>query len=142
VAFELLGDKLREARQRALAHLRARDADDDGVVRTDHHPGIDLRRAVGGTDHPRFAQGKIEAERQPAASGGCAHPKASTIYFWLVIHSSLRHHAFAAAWIAARPCWYVPQRQILVMLASMSASVGSGFSLSSAATAMIMPDWQ
>ena len=38
-----------------------------------------------------------------------------------------------AAWIAARTCWNVPQRQILVIAASMSASVGFGFSLSSAA---------
>ena len=51
-------------------------------------------------------------------------------------------HALAAAWIAARTCWKVPQRQMLVMLASMSASVGFGFSDKSAATAMIMPHWQ
>src|ERR1700730_153411 len=45
----------------------------------------------------------------------------------------------AAAWIAMRIRWYVPQRQMLVIAASMSASVGFGFSLSSAATAMIIP---
>src|SRR5262249_1605412 len=118
------------------------EGDDDGVVWADHHPGIDLRRAVGGADHLRSAEGKIEAERQPAASGGCAHHKASTIDFWHVIHSCLRHHAFAAAWIAARTCWYVPPRQVFGWLVAMAASVGLGFSWSSAATAMIMPDWQ
>ena len=43
---------------------------------------------------------------------------------------------------AARTCWNVPQRQMLVMASSMSASVGLGFSLSRAVTAMIMPLWQ
>src|SRR5438105_866077 len=37
---------------------------------------------------------------------------------------------------------YVPHRQMLVMAASMSASVGAGLTLSSAAAAMIIPDWQ
>ena len=59
----------------------------------------------------------------------------------LIIHGCLPH-ALAAAWIAARTCWKVPQRQILVMFASMSASVGFGFSFNRAATAMIMPVWQ
>jgi hypothetical protein len=36
----------------------------------------------------------------------------------------------------------VPQRQILVIASSMSASLGLGFFLSIAATAMICPDWQ
>ena len=50
--------------------------------------------------------------------------------------------ALAAAWIASRTCWKVPQRQILVMASLMSWSVGFGLSFSSAATAMIMPVWQ
>src|SRR5688572_13921098 len=50
--------------------------------------------------------------------------------------------ALAAAWIAARTSWNVPQRQMLVIAALMSASVGLGFAASSAAAAMIMPDWQ
>ena len=45
-------------------------------------------------------------------------------------------------WIASRTCWKVPQRQIFVIAALMSASVGLGFSLRSAVTAMIIPDWQ
>src|SRR5262245_17611796 len=49
-------------------------------------------------------------------------------------------YALAAAWMASRTCWKVPQRQMLVTVASMSASVGLGLSLRSATTAMIMPD--
>src|SRR5438552_1462778 len=48
----------------------------------------------------------------------------------------------AAMWTAARIRWYVPQRQMLVIDSSMSASVGFGFLRSSAAAAMICPDWQ
>ena len=51
-------------------------------------------------------------------------------------------YAFAAAWMASRTCWKVPHRQMLVTRASMSASVGFGFSRRSAATAMIIPGWQ
>ncbi len=49
----------------------------------------------------------------------------------------------AACLMAARMRPYVPQRQMLpVMAASMSASVGLGFCLSSAVAAMICPAWQ
>ena len=51
-------------------------------------------------------------------------------------------YAFAAEWIAARTCWKVPHRQMLVISLSMSASVGFGLSLSSSVTAMIRPLWQ
>ena len=57
--------------QRALAHLRAGDADDDIVVRADEHPGADLvaisaqhllrRRAA----EPR----QMQAERETTANG-------------------------------------------------------------------------
>src|SRR5262249_24331443 len=143
VAFQLLGDELGEAGERALAHLGTGDADDDGVVRADHHPGVDFRRAVGGADNARAAKRDVEPERKPAAGGDGADDEAAAIHFWHVIHGRLPAHALAAAaWIAARTCWKVPRRQILVMVASMSASVGFGLSLSSSATAMIMPLWQ
>ena len=51
IRLQLLGHQLGEAGERALPHLRAGDADHDGVVRADHHPGIDLGRAVGGAHH-------------------------------------------------------------------------------------------
>ena len=89
----------------------------------------------------RAAERNVEAERKPAAGGGGADDEGAAIDFGHVVHGCLPH-AFAAAWIASRTCWKVPQRQMLVMVASMSASVGFGFSLSSAATAMIMPVWQ
>ena len=143
VAFELFGDELGKAGEGALAHLRAGDADDDGVVGPDHDPGVDFGRAVGGADHGRSAEGKIEAERKAAAGGGGADDEGAAIEFGhdVLVHGYLPH-AFAAAWIASRTCWKVPQRQILVMASSISASVGFGLSLSSAATAMIMPLWQ
>jgi hypothetical protein len=49
---------------------------------------------------------------------------------------------FAAAWIAARMRAYVPQRQMLVMVSSMSLSLGFGFFLSRATAARICPPWQ
>src|SRR5205823_11401957 len=52
------------------------------------------------------------------------------------------HAPCAARWMAARMRWYVPQRQMLVIAVSMSASVGCGVFASSAAAAMICPDWQ
>ena len=142
VAFELFGDELGEAGQRALAHLGAGDADDDGVVGLDHDPGVDFRRAVRGASALSAAERKIEAEREPAADSGGADDEGAAIRCCGIgVHGALPH-AFAAAWMAARTCWKVPQRQMLVIASSMSASVGFGLSLSSAATAMIMPLWQ
>src|SRR5439155_16053508 len=43
VAFELFGDELGEPGEGALAHFGAGDANDDRVVRADHHPRVDLR---------------------------------------------------------------------------------------------------
>src|SRR6476646_5134726 len=60
VAFELLGNQLGEAGEGALTHLGARDADHNRVVRADHHPGVDLGRAVRGADHLRAAEGNVE----------------------------------------------------------------------------------
>src|SRR5262249_6420422 len=61
VAFEFLGDHLRKPRKRALAHLRACDADDDGVVWLDDNPGVDFRRAFRAG---RRYEWHVEAERQ------------------------------------------------------------------------------
>jgi hypothetical protein len=97
VAFELLGDQLGEAGERALAHLGARDPNDDGVVRLDHHPGIDLGRAVGGAHHLR-AEREREAERKPATGGGGADHKGATIHSRHVSHGCcLPVQALAAA---------------------------------------------
>ena len=88
------------------------------------------------------AERQIEADGQSATGGGAADHEGAAIHFWHDVHCCLPDHAFAAAWIAARTCWKVPQRQMLVIVLSMSASVGFGLFLSSSATAMIMPLWQ
>ena len=90
------------------------------------------------------AEGNIEAERKAGADGGGADHEGAAIesVAMTCLFMAVLPQAFAAAWIASRTCWKVPQRQILVMASSMSGSVGFGFSFSSAATAMIMPLWQ
>src|SRR5262249_50467023 len=145
VALELFSDELGEAGQRALAHLRAGDADHYRLVGADHHPGGDfgagIRSLRGGG-----AERKLEAEREAATSGSSAGDERAAIDLCddlgHVIHGGLPYALAAAAWIASRTCWKVPHRQMLVMASLMSASVGFGFSLRSAATAMIMPLWQ
>ena len=68
-AFELFGDELRKAGERALAHLGARDADDDGFVRLHHHPGVDLRPGqLGGAGLGRERESKVRAQSPPAAA--------------------------------------------------------------------------
>src|SRR5262249_58990015 len=59
IALELFGDELGEARDRALSHLRARDADHAGVVGFDENPRIDLGAFVRALRH-----GGTEARRQ------------------------------------------------------------------------------
>ena len=86
--------------------------------------------------------GEVEAERHAAADRGGADEEGAAIHFRNEIHDAALPYAFAAAWIAARTCWKVPHRQMLVISRSMSASVGFGLFLSSSATAMIMPLWQ
>ena len=78
VAFQLLGDELREAGQRALAHLRARDPDHHRVVRANDHPGIHLRCAVGGL-RAGEAERDPETERQPATDRCGAGKKRAAI---------------------------------------------------------------
>ena len=72
VAFEFFGDELGKPGEGALSHFRARDANHGGVVRADHHPDIDLGRAVGRADYGRSAKGNIEADRKTGAGGSRA----------------------------------------------------------------------
>ena len=71
VALELFGHQLGQPGQRALAHLRARDADDDIVVRADEHPGADLVavRAQHLLRQRAAEPRQMQAERQTAAGG-------------------------------------------------------------------------
>src|SRR5437867_823897 len=78
VALELLGDHLREARERPLPHLGARDPDHDRVVRADDHPGVHFGRAVLGA-HDARAERDLEAESEPGAGGGAADDERATI---------------------------------------------------------------
>ena len=87
------------------------------------------------------AERQVDAEREASANRGGADHEGAAVHLRNVIHGCLPY-AFAAAWIAARTCWKVPHRQMLVISRSMSASVGFGLFLSSSATAMIMPLWQ
>ncbi len=87
-------------------------------------------------------KGRSRPIARPAPTAAVPMTKARRLSLRTCWFMAMPPHAFAAAWIASRTCWKVPQRQILVMASSMSSSVGFGFSLSSAATAMIMPVWQ
>ena len=95
VAFELFGDELGEPGERALAHFGTRDADHHGVVGPDHHPGIDLGRAVRGA-HDVGTERKTQAEREAAADGGGADHEGAAIKLRGVIHG-FPPHALAAA---------------------------------------------
>jgi hypothetical protein len=69
VALELFRHQLGEARQRALAHLGAGNADDDIVVGLDEDPGADLV-ALGAELSQRAAQaGHVEAQGKPTTGG-------------------------------------------------------------------------
>ena len=78
IAFELFGDELDEARDRALSHLRTRDTDHAGIVGFDENPGIDFGAFIGalrngGTE----ARRQIESECESTTRGGGAddeHP--------------------------------------------------------------------
>ena len=74
VALELLGDELGEAGDRALAHLRTRDADHAGIVGFDGDPYIDFGAVSGGAlRHCRAeAQRQVESQCESPACGGGA----------------------------------------------------------------------
>src|SRR5262249_55031370 len=110
-----------------------------GVVWLDNDPGVDLRWHFGGG---RFGhEGNVEAEGEAAGSGGGSGDEGTAVDFGQKAPGGLPP-AFTTAWNCARTRWKVPHRQMLVMAASISASVGFGFSLRRTATAMIIPLWQ
>ena len=105
VAFQLLGHQLGEPGQRALSHLGAGDADHDGVVRADHHPGGHLGRAVRRANDLRSAERNVEPKCQSASGGRGTHHELAAINCRHIRHGCLPPHALAAAaWIAARTC--------------------------------------
>src|SRR5262249_21007052 len=102
VAFKLLGHQLREAGLRALAHLGAGNANDDGIVRADDHPGVHLLRTVGRAHDARAAERQIKTERKAAANGGCGDQEGAAVDFWNGIHeivSALKMHWPRHGWL-------------------------------------------
>ncbi len=67
VALQLLGDQLREAGARALAHLGARNANHAGVVALDHDPDV---HCGAGVLLSRGNEGQLHAEGEATARGG------------------------------------------------------------------------
>ena len=102
VAVELVGDELREAGERALAHFRAGDAHDGGVIGADHHPDADrltaaLRQGGAGRNAP--------AEREAAAGSGDRAEKGTATECQSVAHDAAPYAlppSDAAVWIASR----------------------------------------
>ena len=74
VAFEFFRHHLRETRERALAHFRTGDADDDRIVRFDDDPGVDFVGCFG--ECGRHRGGIQNAQRQ--AGAGCGRPNQKT----------------------------------------------------------------
>jgi hypothetical protein len=73
IAFELFGDELDKARDRALSHLRTRDTDHAGVVGFDENPRVDLGAFVGALSHGGTeGRRQIESECESTACGGGA----------------------------------------------------------------------
>jgi len=70
-------DELREAGERALSHLGARDADDHRVVGLHHDPGIDLRRPRG-LRRSLPGERHVEADDEAAGHRGGTAQEAST----------------------------------------------------------------
>jgi len=101
-----------------------RDADDDGIVRLDHDPRGEFRRAIGGSDHLRAAERKIESDRKTAAGGGGTNDERAAIQFrdeFMTVPLTRSWWPYGSLRAPAGRC---RQRQILVIAASMSASVG------------------
>ena len=152
VALELLGDELGEAGDRALAHLRARDADHAGVVGLDGDPYIDFGAVIGGA--LRHAAPKPDGRLNPSASPPPAAAEPTTnlrresfadlsrmilftadpLRFWTYRWPPCGRRCVRADRCRSDRCWSSPRR--------CPCRSAWAFFLSSAAAAMIWPDWQ
>ena len=144
LGVELVGDDHRHGRHRALPHLGHRVDDGDDAVAVDAEPLVrreDARSLGLGEDGVEERQ--PEAHDEPGADGDSALEQLAAADERAPGHHAPPRASVAARWTAARIRWYVPQRQMLPdMAASISASLGRGFSASSAVADMICPDWQ
>ncbi len=70
VTLQFLGHELGKTGERALPHLRARDADHAGIVGSDRNPDVDLG---GSSLRLRCVDAKrhLQSEGQTAARDGC-----------------------------------------------------------------------
>ena len=80
IGIEFFGYQLRQSRQRALAHFRARDADDYTVVRVYHHPGVDFIGVGLGAGFAAKRDVKGESEPCSASGGGRGAQKTAARY--------------------------------------------------------------
>ena len=150
VGLELIGHGHHQRGARALPHL--------GAVH-DHRDNAILANAQvdGRLERLTFLPIEVRIERlEPAHAGGAyrehqaagrkaLQERAAFDLLWCRHgqRAPVAAGSPAAARMASRMRVYVPQRQSTTDIAwSMSASVGLGFFFSSAAAAMICPDWQ
>ena len=102
VGVEFIGDELREAGERALAHLRAGNAHDGGVVGADHHPDAKFLAAAL---RQCGAAGNAPAQREAAADGSDRTKERTATKCQSVAHGSAPYAlppSEAAVWIASR----------------------------------------
>ena len=144
--FQFLRDEHGKRAERPLSQLRRSRNDGHRPVRVERQISVD--HVV--VDHKRFRrsaklgarrfQRQVESDDQ--ASCGTTRTLQKFASGNLHLHDRASLIVAAAVCIAARIRVYVPHRHTLVMAASMSASLGSGFRSRSPFAAMIMPDWQ
>ena len=170
VALELFGDELGETGERALPHFRARDADDAGVVGPDRRtqaltsvPGAAFAASQRRSPANRAADRGPSARPPPAAAEPTTNLRRERLVgragrvdrvVFIAFSSGLGLHDRSEAGRAglhgpAAMCTAVAD----ALIGAAATDVGhrlrrcpcrsaSGFFVSSAAAAMIWPDWQ
>src|SRR5207245_3094261 len=131
VALELLDYELGETGERALAHFGTCDAQDDRVVKADHHPGGDFGCNFGGGNFGNAAE-RIDPDRKSAADRSTGNHECTARD--VVGADHVVAYAVAAMWVASRSCWKVAERQLVSIAASIPASGGCGFRAAGAGT--------
>ena len=143
VGLELVGDHHAESRAHTLAHLRAVAGDRDYAVLADAQQHGRLQRTIRREE----LRHRFEPANACCADGEHQAASGEPLQEYAALEIGCDRHSqrppVDAATIAARMRVYVPQRQITGDIArSMSASVGFGVFLRSAAAAIIWPAWQ
>src|SRR6185295_16405838 len=134
---QFFGGQHRQRGVYALSHFAARHREHHAALARDLDPAVQPEFGFARRQQRRRAEPRSRGQHAPAddqRAGGAGSAQQQGAPFQTL--------APAARLIAARTRWYVPQRQMLVIASSMSASVGLGFLSSSAAAAISMPLWQ